>query len=387
MIFAKWWSQAVRFCYNPEKWRDKMKVKYSGSIHFANGDPVSNVVVRVFDKDASGKGDDDLTVTPGLSDEQGRFSLIYEPLRYLDYHTIHLSGTTEQSINMQAEESELRIPDLGDVYLPYLWFNYTFNGLICEHTASLGVFQTKFYLPENPPVEFLPSMNGFRFLNSFSGYFLPFTTPAFMSSRKVSSKYGLCGGMCSAVYDFALAGKPIPPSSEVPKQGTRLQRYLFHRQIDSLGGLGHEVVKVAQWTSLPDDTLVGIERRTADEFNEIRRKLDNKNLVILALIYEHANTLKELSILIFNNHQVLAYAYRQDAAGRFTINIYDPNLPSRDDVVILSEPVVLGEMTSPTGSQTVLGLRSTELVGGKPYRDVRGFFAMPYLPVKPPTKL
>ena len=50
-----------------------MQVKFSGSIHYANGDPISNVVVRIFDKDAAGRQDDDLTVTPGLSDEQGRF--------------------------------------------------------------------------------------------------------------------------------------------------------------------------------------------------------------------------------------------------------------------------------------------------------------------------
>jgi len=361
-----------------------MKVKFTGSIHFANGDPVSNVVVRVFDKDTPGNQDDDLTVSPGLSDERGRFSLTYAPFRYLDYHTIHLPGTPAQPDNPQAEDQELHLPDLGDIYLPYLRFNYIFNGFICEHTASMGMFKTKFYLPENPPVEFLPSTHGFKFLNSFSGYFLPYSTPAFLSSGKVSSKYGLCGGMCAAVYDFTLAGRPIPPNADVPKQGTRLQRYLFQRQMDSLGGLGQEIVKVAQWTSLPDDTPVGIMRRTKDEFNQFRRKLDEKNPVMLALIYEHATSLGELSRLIFNNHQVLAYDYQQDASGELILNIYDPNLPGRDDVVIQSEPVLLGEATSPAEPQTVIGLKSTQLVGGTHYRDVRGFFAMPYTYVKPP---
>ncbi len=364
-----------------------MKIKFTGSIHYANGDPVSNVVVRIFDKDTSGKEDDDLTLTPGLSDEQGHFSLIYEPLRYLDYHSFHLPGTPEQPGNPQAEEHGLRLPDLGDLYLPYLRFTYTFNGHICEHSESMGIFKAKFYLPENPPVEILPSTHGFKFINSFSGYFLPYSTPAFMSSRKVSSKYGLCGGMCAAVYDFALAGRPIPPSMNVPKQGTRLQRYLFQRQLDSLGGLGQEIVKVAQWTSLPDDTPVGTMRRTADEFNQFHRKLDEKNLVILALIYEHATRLGELSRLIFNNHQVLAYAYQSDAAGGLTIHIYDPNLPGRDDVAIQSTSQVLGEERSPAGLQTVMGLKSTQLVAGNHYRDVRGFFTMPYTPVKPPNRL
>ena len=72
------------------------------------------------------------------------------------------------------------MPDLGDMYLPYLKFNFTINGVGHEHSASLGVFKTEFHLPENPAVEFLPSRDGFKFPNSFSGYFLPFSTPAFL---------------------------------------------------------------------------------------------------------------------------------------------------------------------------------------------------------------
>ncbi len=361
-----------------------MKLKFSGSIHFANGDPAPNVAVRILDRDTAGNEDDDLTVSTGLSDEKGSFSLTYESLRYLDYHTIHLSGAHAQHGDVHTVENGLRVPDMSDIYLPYLKFDYTFNGLIYAHTASLGFFQTNFYLPEYPPIQFLPSTHGFRFLNSFAGYFLPFSPPAFMSSRKVGSKYGLCGGMCAAAYDFALAGKPVPITLDVPRQGTRLQRYLFQRQMDSLGGLGQEVVKVAQWTSLPDDTLVGTMRRTADEFAHISQKLNQKKPVILALIYVHANSLGELSRLIFNNHQVLAYAYQQDVVGVRTINIYDPNLPGRDDVIIRTETVLLGEEDTPSGTQMISGMKSTELVAGAHYRDVRGFFAMPYTPVKPP---
>ncbi len=364
-----------------------MRVSFSGSVHYANGDPISNVVVRIFDKDASGKEDDDLTVTEGLSDDQGQFNLSYEPLHYLDYHTVHLSGYSDQIADPQADKGGILMPDLGDIYLPYLKFNFTINGVGQECTASLGMLQTEFHLPVNPAVIFLPSRDGFKFPNHFSGYFLPYSTPAFMSSRKISPIYGLCGGMCAAVYDFRLAGKSIPQIDKVPKQGTRLQRYLFRRQMDSLGGLGQQAVKVARWTSLPDDTLVGTMRRTGDELNELRKKLDQGNLVILALIYEHASSLKELSRRIFNNHQVLAWAYDEDARGVTTIQIYDPNLPERDDVVIRCEQVVLGEEVSPNGLQSVIGFKSTELIAGEFYKDVRGFFAMPYSPEKPPKGL
>ena len=360
-----------------------MKVKLSGSVCYANGIPISNVAVHLFDKDAAGREDDDLTVTPGLSDDKGNFELIYEPLRYLDYHTLHLPGTPDHPV----ESHSLRIPDLGDVYLPYLRFYYTVNGINHQHTSTLGFFRTKFYLPVNQPVDFIPSRDGFKFVNSFSGYFLPYSPPAFMTSRKVSSKYGLCGGMCAAAYDFLLASKPIPQDIDVPRQGSRLQRYLFQRQMDSLGGLGQQAIKVAQWTSLPDDTLVGTMRRTADDFTSIRDKLDGGNLVVLALIYEHANSLKQLSKLVFSNHQVLAFAYQVDELGNCTIQIYDPNLPLHDNVVIHCEPVELGVISSPDGEQQATGFKSTQLVDGVFYKNVRGFFEMPYTPIKPPDKI
>jgi hypothetical protein len=360
-----------------------MKVTFSGSVHFANGDPISNVEVRIFDKDAQGKQDDDLTITPGLSDDQGHFSLTYEPLRYLDYHTLHLPGNTSSLGNSPVNDTGVHLPDLADIYLPYLRFDYTFNGLNYEYTASLGLFQARFYLPENPPLEFLPSIHGFKFKNSFSGYFLPFSTPDFITSSKVSSNYGLCGGMSFGAYDFALAGRPVPAQTDVPRQGTRLQRYLYRRQMDSLGGLGQQVVRVAQWTTLPNDTLMGIHRRTADEFSQIRLKLDGKNPLVLALIYEHATSLGGLSKVIFNNHQVLAYAYQSDQAGGYAINIYDPNLPGRDDVLIRAQRVLLGEEPSPSGPQPVIGLKSSQILAGTHYKDIRGFFCMTYKPVTP----
>lgn len=278
----------------------------------------------------------------------------------------------------------MNITDLADIYLPYLKFNYTFKGQALTHTTSLGVFKTRFYLPENPPVEFLPSTHGFRFANAFPGYFLPFSTPAFIGTPKVTARYGLCGGMCAAAYDYALVHRPVSISSEVPRQGSRLHRYLFQRQMDSLGGFGQQAVKVAQWTSLPDDTLVGTMRRTADEMVGICHTLDQENLVLLALIYVHASTLRELSKVIFNNHQVLAYAYQHEAADAFIINIYDPNLPGRDDVCIRLEPVALGEELTSAGPQAITGYKATQLIGGSYYRDVRGFFVLPYSAVQPP---
>ncbi|NJD60437.1 MAG: hypothetical protein C3F13_08650 [Anaerolineales bacterium] len=363
-----------------------MIVKFSGTVYYANGDPISGVIVRIFDKDAVGKQDDDLTMVQGISDVYGCFTLTYEPLRYLDYHTIHLPGGSEDDNPDEGSNPGYQFPDLGDIYLPYLQFNYTINSIDQVHTASLGLFRTKFILPVHPPVNFVPSKGGFKFPNCFNGYFLPYSTPDFLSP-KVPPTYGLCGGMCAAAYDFALSGRLVPSRAEAPHQGTRLQRYLYHRQMDSLGGLGQQAIKVAQWTSLPSDTLLGTYRRTFDEFSILRQKLSNGNPVILALIYEQATSIKQLSEVIFKNHQVLAYAYQEDPAGAITLQVYDPNLPGHDDVVIRAEPVEMGESSPSASSETVRGLQSTQLVGGGFYRDVRGFFEMPYTPVKPPQGL
>jgi hypothetical protein len=329
-----------------------VKIKISGSTLFANGDPASEVEVRLFDRDAEGKQDDDLTVSPGLSDENGRFRLTYEPLRYLDFHHLRTEGTPGEPFNSGHEESGIRLPDMTDIYLPYLRFTYQFNGTLRQHSSGLGIFKSKFYLPENPPVDILASEHGFKFTNSFPAYFLPFSTPTYVGTSKVGSVYGLCGGMCSAAYDFALARLPIPDIREIPKAGSRLS-LSFRRQMDSLGGFGQQVVRVAQWTSTPTDTVLGTRAQSLHEFNLMRSSLDDKNPVILALIYEHATTLKKLSRVIFNNHQVLAHSYEQDASGVITLHVYDPNLPGRDDVVIRSEPVELGQVDTPSGIQTV----------------------------------
>jgi len=366
------------------RWSETVKIKLTGSVHYANGDPIAGVAVCIYDQDTAGKQDDDLTLTPGLTDARGRFKLTYTPLRYLDYHTISRNGVPEGPFDQPSSHSGLRLPDVGDIYQPYLRFNYTFNGLNRQHTAPLGLLQRKFYLPENPPLEFVPSQHGFRFTNSFSGYFLPFSPPAFMGRRKVSSKYGLCGGMCSAAYDFALAQKSIPGQQKVPRQGTRLQRYLFQRQMDSLGGVGKQVIKVAQWTGMPDDTLAGTYAQTAAELRQLLPRLEDRNPVLLALINERATNLRQLARLIFNNHQVLAYAFRREDRGAVTLNVYDPNLPTRDDVTIRCEPVSVGQVDMPEGALPVMGVKSVQFVGDEFYRNVRGFFSMPYEPVRPP---
>ena len=362
-----------------------MAENFSGKILFANGFPVQGVLVRVFDKDEPGKGDDDLTIDPGRSDSEGKFTVCYEPSRYLDYNTIQTPEPHNPLWNWTPSTRTRRIADITDLYLPYLEFRYTFNGRRCVHTAFMGPFQTEFRLPEIPAFDFKPSVHGFKFVNNFSGYPLPFSVPNLPNLSAVKKTYGLCGGMSSTAYDFLLAGKSIPLTITVPVQGSPMHRYLYRRQVDTFGALGEYIAKFAQWMVLPEDTILGTQKRTYDEFEEIRVKLDDGNAVVLGIVYVSGRN----SFEIWNNHQVLAYGYSEISDTTIDINIYDPNYPEIDDVIIRVERVPVGTTFVPgvpPRKRTVLGFKCIQKLSNRD-KDVRGFFAMPYVPVVPPAEL
>ena len=362
-----------------------MAENFSGKVLFANSFPAQGVLVRVFDKDEPGKSDDDLTIDPGRSDGEGRFTVRFEPSRYLDYNTIQTSEPLHLPWDWTLTTRTRRIPDITDLYLPYLEFRYTFNGRRCIHTAVMMPFQKEFRLPEIPAFEFKPSVHGFKFLNNFSGYLLPLSIPNLPNLSKVESAYGLCGGISSAAYDFLLAGRTIPWDTNAPIQGSALHQYLYRRQIDTFSALGEYIAKFAQWMLLPDETILGIQKRTYDEFEEIRAKLDDGNAVVLGLLKVSGSN----SLEIWNNHQVLAYRYSEVSATTIDINIYDSNYPQRDDVAIRVERVPVGTTFVPgvpPRKRTVLGFKCTQKVADD-NQNVRGFFAMPYVPVVPPVEI
>lgn len=338
----------------------------TGRVTYANGAAACGVRVRVFDKDAPGKEDDDLTMVAGISDEQGRFTVQFDPARFLDFANIPFLGLG------------VNVPDITDVFLPYLLFEYTFDGQPVRHTAPLVPFQSEYALPQSPALNFLPSLNGFKFPNRFPGYPLPFSVPFMPDGAKVSAVYGLCGGMSSAASDFFLAGRAVPETTEIPRRGTKFHRYLYRRAIDTFA-LGRSIARFAEWMALPDDSPQGVQRRTWETFEEIRKQLDDHRLVVLGLVYDRGTVLRDVVQRLWNNHQVLAYGCATRPDGAVDIRVYDPNYPAADDIVIRVEPVDLG--------QGVRGLRSMQKRGEHDLRPVRGFFAMPYEPIEPPEKL
>jgi len=191
--------------------------------------------------------------------------------------------------------------------------------------------------------------------------------------------------MSSTAYDFLLAGKSIPLTITVPVQGSPMHRYLYRRQVDTFGALGEYIAKFAQWMVLPEGTILGTQKRTYDEFEEIRVKLDDGNAVVLGIVYVSGRN----SFEIWNNHQVLAYGYSEISDTTIDINIYDPNYPEIDDVIIRVERVPVGTTFVPgvpPRKRTVLGFKCIQKLSNRD-KNVRGFFAMPYVPVVPPAEL
>jgi len=345
----------------------------SGRVTFANGMAASSVEVRIFDRDAPDKGDDDLTITPGISDGSGYFQVRYDPGRYKDFANLPFIGLRGSGRN------RLHIPDLLDIYSPYLHFRYLLDGQVRTHTENLELFEDRFQLLEPIPHHFRPSQHGFRFGNAFSGYMLPFSVP-FLSDSKVPGVYGLCGGMAAGAADFLLLGRKIPAMSEPPRRGTKLHRYLFRRAIDSFA-LGEAILRFARWMLLPDDGPNGVWRLTYNEWEKVRVELDKQRLVPLGQLRAKASNLQEVTRHLWDNHQVLAYGYTGQPDGSVDIQIYDPNCRSADDVFIHIERVQVSQVDG----APVYGLTCYECDCWEKRRLLRGFFAMPYEPVEPPS--
>jgi hypothetical protein len=335
--------------------------------------PAGGVAVRVFDRDAPGKGDDDLTVTPGLSDPCGFFHLVYEPGRYRDFARLPFVGLGG------AGKDRLRFPDLLDLYAPYLQFRYVLDGQERTHTLALEPFEDRFQLPESIPHNFLPSRHGFQFGNAFKGYMLPFSVP-FLSDSRVSATYGLCGGMSAAAVDFLNYGRGIPPVQAAPRRGTKFHRYLFRRAIDSFA-MGESILRFARWMLLPDKGPNGAWRLTYKAWEEVRAALDQHRLVPLGQLRAKAANLQEVARRVWENHQVLAYGYIQNPDGSADIRIYDPNCQKDDNVFMHVEQVQVGEQDG----APIYGLTSYESDCAEKRRELHGFFAMPYEPAEPPA--
>ncbi|HWQ15078.1 MAG TPA: hypothetical protein VNL77_19935 [Roseiflexaceae bacterium] len=360
-----------------------MPDQFSGQVLYANGVPAAGVRVRVFDRDLRGD-DDDLTLSEGLSDAQGAFGVTYE--RALAADTVSVTTTEPRSLfDWTLVQRTRTFADPLDRFLPYLQFRYTHRGQERTHTVPLAAGQREFRLPDPPPVSgrFTPSEHGFRFLNSFAGYPLPFTVPALPLLPNVPASYGLCGGMAAAAADFFFAGRRVPQQESVPDRRTALYRYLFRRQVDSFSPLGEPVLRFHRWGNMPEDGPLGTWQRTLAEFEQLRALFDSGvPAAPIGLVYAGPDA------PLWENHQVLACGYTATPAG-YDIRVYDPNYPLNEQVVVRCERVALQGLGGAGGLRCRRIARVGDGQGGArdDVRAARGFFLMPYTPVEPPAGL
>lgn len=351
-----------------------------GRVLFANSVPASGVRVRVFDKDSGPDNDDDLTITAGLSNSEGNFEVVYEPGNFRDAATIVHTTPRNPPYDWTLERHESRRVDWSDLFLPYLRFDYTFQSQARTWVTTPNWFSTQYMLPQVYSTSpFLPSQNGYKFINLFKGVALPFSIPEIPGLLRISGHYGLCGGMTSSAYDHYLFDKPLPQNVAIPRSGSVLQRHLYRRQMDTFGTLGEYILKFASWMKLPDDTADGLCSLTMHEFTQFRKRMDDNLSSVLGVLYAKGTKISHL----FLNHQVLGYALETQDADHYAIRIYDPNYPERDDVRIKVERRKLAH----EGAQPVYGLFCEQWLGNQRLCAIHGFFLMPYVPVKPPANL
>lgn len=168
---------------------------------------------------------------------------------------------------------------------------------------------------------FVPSRNGFEFPNAWEDHVLKLDVGG---KPFVISLLGRCGGMSFAALDYyrigidaaALAGR------EMPDKRSEIARYIMGRQIGSLaGGLAANMARFVAWTLRPTGGPQGAAALSRGrEAGSLLAAMVAGNPVPLGLVT--ADRLGGMGL----NHQVVAYATRQDARG-LRVYIYDPNFP------------------------------------------------------------
>lgn len=224
-------------------------------------------------------------------------------------------------------------------------------------------------------VGFLPSVHGFRFANRWppgpTVTFGPFD-PRLVGIGDASA--GLCGGMVATVRDLFDAGVAPPPDTAPPANGSPHFRWIVRRQVQSLDWLRVPLRYYDLQAFRPDPpvgvaALIGRDPARVvalrDEWPRIRDDVDAGLMCVVGLVRVAGWSPR----LLTTNHQVLAYAYEEDAAG-LRIQVYDPNHPGRDDV----ELVVREDGHGARHPEERVRLAQTT---GEP---LRGFFRQPYAP-------
>jgi hypothetical protein len=192
--------------------------------------------------------------------------------------------------------------------------------------------------------DFLPSLNGFHFDNSFEA--VP-PLKIIGDLRYGDASKGLCGGMVYAALDYFIAGLDLPkiPKEDLSqKYGSPMHGPLFDyigkrlfSSFDPPAGVWNFIELMhadfpdfkARKGALGLDPRSRAWRMVRQEWPNVKTKLDFGQPCPLGLICVVSNDLKRLG----ENHQVLAYGY--DLVGNdLTLFIYDPNYHDDNDITL-----------------------------------------------------
>lgn len=164
---------------------------------------------------------------------------------------------------------------------------------------------------------FVPSVHGFPFPN----WFTP-GVPVWGPVRYPGG--GACGGMVFAALDCFLAGVPLPPG-----EPDELLPWLWRRLLASWN-LPFGVAKYYDWQRRSDAAVAAL---TVAEWPRIRACLDMGMPAPLGLVQADGWNPRRLPL----HHQVLAVGYEQ-AGDAVTLNVYDPNVPGDDSLMLTLAP-------------------------------------------------
>ena len=230
---------------------------------------------------------------------------------------------------------------------------------------------------------FVPSVHGFRFANRWPPG--PTITVGPLDPRLLGigdASAGLCGGMVATVRDLFEAGIAIPADAEPPANGSPRFRAIVRRQVESLDWLRVPLrfydlqaarpdppTRLSGWLRRPPPRVIAVR----DEWPRIRADIDAGCLPVVGLVRVAGWSPRALAI----NHQVLAYAYDEDAAG-FRIRVYDPNHPGDDDVELRAavEPALGAPSEAGLGPLRPDLVRLAQSTG----EPLLGFFRQTYAP-------
>lgn len=237
--------------------------------------------------------------------------------------------------------------------------------------------------------EFVPSRDGFAFVNSFEGSPLP-TGMEGVAGGMAPSRFGLCGGMSFAAADWFIARRSPPAEMNPPKRGTPLYEYLWGRQRDSLGRGFQFAGSFGRWMSTRSWGVGGLRSMTLAQAGPIVEQLRAGRPVVLGLVL--VSRVERPRGPLWENHQVLAYRVEEtratgsgDGASEMRLAIYDPNYPKRDDVRIRMVLSVAGVSRVGVVPVPWMGVECVREVGGRRTR-VLGVFAMEYVAKVPSVR-